>query len=188
MVFRLFSIENKIKLFQYVWLEYMFPNYNKIMILGRNFIYLTSTNDQSHKQWGKVDFERNMYFSVQCDASVIFISKPDHHSCSSFPGFSHSILSPYSATNTPLWSSLLAKIGIYTGDKLRSLFSEQRSNLVSLNDTLWWLYSAFFHMDYFYYAQLHWQEIPNTVSRFLINVLTNEKYGHALNICFLMNP
>lgn len=88
--------------------------------------------------------------------------------------FSISILRSYSATNTPLWRVLLAKIGIYIGNKLSSIFSKWWSNLVCLNDTLWGLHSASFAKDSSYYAWLHQQANANTFPSLWMSVLINE--------------
>ena len=117
---------------------------------------------------------------LQRGASVIFISRHHHrHSRSYFLAFNISILKSYSATNIPLWRVLLANIGIYTANKLSSIFSMWWSNLFPLNDTLWWLYSACFAMDYFYYAQLHQQANANIRSSLLVNALINEDCYHV---------
>lgn len=119
------------------------------------------------------------YFLVTTWCFCYIYSKASSSSFMFFLIFSISILRSHSASNTRLWRVLLDKIGIYISNKLSSIFSKWWSNLVCLNDTLWWLYSAYFAMDSSYYAWLQWQANANTFPSLLITVLINEDCCHA---------
>lgn len=110
-----------------------------------------------------IKLEESCNSSLQHGASVIFTSSHHYHSCF-FLAFSMSVLK--SATTTPLWRVLLAKIGIYAGNMLSSIFSKWWSDLVFWENTLWWLCSAYFATDSLVGMI--------TSSSLLINALINE--------------
>ena len=56
-----------------------------------------------------------------------------------------------------------------------------------MNYTLWWLYSACFAMDSFYYAWLHHQANANTFSSLSINTLINEHWASQVALV-VKNP